>query len=163
FRKLSLAQRQRRGIVAPVVVNKIVDGMGERHSVGLAGEEGAGLGRIHAAFGGSCLLFGLRAPWRASDEAPMPETGRVLLSERAARALRAHRADLPRAGGVVGSASRLVDEASPGDAEHVDHVDDLLAEEARGHAESFVSKLLEAGAPPKIAPMAANLFAVDGA
>jgi len=72
-------------------------------------------------------------------------------------------ADLLRAGGVVESASRLVDEVSPGVAELVDHVDDLLAEEARGHAESIVSELLEAGAPPKIAAMVANLFAVDGA
>src|SRR5690554_6263176 len=64
---------------------------------------------------------------------------------------------------LVESASRLVDEVSPGVAELVDHVDDLLAEEARGHAESIVSELLEAGAPPKIAARVANLFAVDGA
>jgi len=163
FRKRILAHRLRREIVATVVANKIVNRMGMVHPFELAEEEGAGLDRIAAAFVGCCRLFGLDAIWHAIDEAPMPETARILLFERAASALRAHMADLLRAGGVVESASRLVDEVSPGVAELVDHVDDLLAEEARGHAESIVSELLEAGAPPKIAAMVANLFAVDGA
>src|SRR5690606_7605293 len=163
FRKRILAHRLRREIVATVVANQIVNRMGVVHPFELAEEEGAGLDRIAAAFVGCSRLFGMDAIWRAIDEAPMPETSRILLFERAASALRAHMADLLRAGGAVESASRLVDEVSPGVAELVDHVDDLLAEEARSHAESIVSELLEAGAPPKIAARVANLFAVDGA
>src|SRR5690606_8443636 len=163
FRKRILAHRLRREIVATVVANKIVNRMGMVHPFELAEEEGAGSARMAAAFVVCCRLFGLDAIWLAIDEAPMPVAPRILLSERAASALRAHMSDRLRAGGVVESASRLVDEVSPGGAALVDHVDDLLAEEARGHAESIVSELLEAGAPPKIAAMVANLFAVDGA
>ena len=47
--------------------------------------------------------------------------------------------------------------------ELVDHVDDLLAKEARSHAEAIAVDLMEAGAPGKIAAMVAQLFAIDGA
>ena len=48
-------------------------------------------------------------------------------------------------------------------AELIDHVDDLLAAEARGHTAAIADALLEAGAPPDLAAMVAQLFAVDGA
>ena len=47
-------------------------------------------------------------------------------------------------------------------AELVDHVDDLLADEARGQPQAIAADLVETGAPPKLAAMVANLFAVDG-
>ena len=58
--------------------------------------------------------------------------------------------------------AQLVGEVASGVAELVDHVDDLLADEARGHAQGIAADLVEVGAPPKIAAMVANLFAVDG-
>jgi glutamate dehydrogenase len=105
----------------------------------------------------------MEAVWRAIETGRMPESARVLLFERAASSLRGHMADLLRAGGATQDPSPLVGEVAPGVAELVDHVDDLLADEARGHAEAIVRGLLETGAPPKVAAMVANLYAVDGA
>ena len=82
---------------------------------------------------------------------------------RAASALRGHMADLLRAGGAMRDPSHLIGEVAPGVAQLVDHVDDLLADEARGHAQAIAADLVENGAPPKVAAMVAKLFAVDGA
>jgi glutamate dehydrogenase len=163
FRERILAHRLRNEIVATVIANKIVNRMGMVHPFELAEEEGAGLDRVAAAFVEACHLFGLDAIWQAIETAKMPETARIQLFERAASALRGHMADLLRAGAATESPSRLLAEVGPAVAELVDHVDDLLADEARGHAEGIVADLLETGAPPKIAAMVANLFAVDGA
>jgi glutamate dehydrogenase len=136
--------------------------MGMVHPFELAEEEGAGLDRIAAAFVGACRLLGLDAIWSAIDAAKMPEAARIQLFERTASALRAHMSDLLRAGGAVQDPAQLIGEVAPGVAELVDHVDDLLADEARGHAQAIAADLASAGAPPKIAAMVANLFAVDG-
>ena len=163
FRKRILAHRLRREIVATVVANKIVNRMGMVHPFELAEEEGAGLERIAGAFVGACSLLGMDAIWRAIETARMPEIARLQLFERAASALRGHMADLLRAGGAMLGPSHLIGDVAPGVAELVDHVDDLLADEARGHAQAIAADLIERGAPPKIAAMVANLFAVDGA
>jgi glutamate dehydrogenase len=137
--------------------------MGMVHPFELAEEEGAGLDRVAAAFVEACRLLDLDTIWDAIDTGRMPEGARIQLFERAASALRGHMADLLRAGGAVEPPSQLLGEVGPGVTELVDHVDDLLADEARGHAEAIVSDLLAAGAPPRIAAKVANLFAVDGA
>jgi glutamate dehydrogenase len=93
----------------------------------------------------------------------MPETARIQLFERAASALRGHMADLLRTGGAMLRPSQLIGAVATGVAELVDHVDDLLADEARGHARAIADELVETGAPPKVAAMVAKLFAVDGA
>jgi len=136
--------------------------MGMVHPFELAEEEGAGLDRVAGAFVGACRLLGMDAIWRTIETARMPETARIQLFERGAAALRAHMADLLRAGGTMQRPSQLIGEVAPGVAELVDHVDDLLADEARGHAQSIAAELIEAGAPAKPATMVANLFAVDG-
>jgi glutamate dehydrogenase len=103
-----------------------------------------------------------RPIWQAIETAPMPESARLQLFERTASAMRGHMADLLRAGGAMQGPAQLVGEGPPGVAELVDHVDDLLADEARGHAQAIAADLVAAGAPPKIAAMVANLFAIDG-
>ena len=163
FRKRILAHRLRREIVATVIANTIVNRMGMVQPFELAEEEGTGLDRVAAAFVEARGLFGLDALWRAIDAAKMPEAARIQLFERTAAALRGHMADLLRAGGALEPPSQLLGDVGPGVAELVDHVDDLLADEARGHAAAIADDLLAAGAPPKIAAMVANLFAVDGA
>jgi len=163
FRKRILAHRLRKEIVATVVANTIVNRMGMVHPFELAEEEGVGLDRIAAAFVGASRLLGLEAIWAAIDAAKMPEAARIQLFERTASALRAHMSDLLRAGGAVQDPAQLIGDVAPGVAELVDHVDDLLADEARGHAQAIVDDLVKAGAPPRIAAMVANLFAVDGA
>jgi glutamate dehydrogenase len=163
FRKQILAHRLRREIVATVIANTMVNRMGMVHPFEIAEEEGTGLDRVAAAFVEACRLFGLDALWSAIDAAKMPEEARIQLFERTASALRGHMADLLRVGAAADSPSDLLRQIGPGVAELVDHVDDLLADEARGHAEAIVSNLLAAGAPARIARMVANLYAVDGA
>jgi len=163
FRKRILAHRLRREIVATVIANAVVNRMGMVHPFELAEEEGAGLDRIGAAFVGACRLLGMGPIWEAIDGAKMPEIARIQLFERAASALRGHMADLLRAGGAMHDPSHLIGQVAPGVAELVDHVDDLLADEARGHAQAIAAELIEVGAPPRIAAMVAQLFAVDGA
>jgi glutamate dehydrogenase len=163
FRKRILSHRLRNEIVATVVANKIVNRMGMVHPFELAEEEGAGLNRIAGAFVGACALLGMDAIWHAIETARMPEIARLQLFERAASALRGHMADLLRAGGAMLGPSHLIGDVAPGVAELVDHVDDLLADEARGHSQAIAADLIERGAPPKIAAMVAKLFAVDGA
>jgi glutamate dehydrogenase len=101
--------------------------------------------------------------WTAIDAAQMPEGARLHLFQQAASALRGHMADLLRSGGALHPPSRTVDEVSPGVAELVDHVDDLLAKEGKGHTAAIGDALLAAGAPADLAAMVARLFAVDGA
>jgi glutamate dehydrogenase len=163
FRKRILAHRLRTEIVATVVANKIVNRMGMVHPFELAEEEGAGIDRVAGAFVGACRLLGMDAIWEAIETARMPETARLQLFERAASSLRGHMADLLRAGGAMRDPSHLIGDVAPGVAQLVDHVDDLLADEARGHAQAIAADLVETGAPPRIAAMVAKLFAVDGA
>jgi glutamate dehydrogenase len=162
FRKRILSHRLRSEIVATVVANQIVNRMGMVHPFELAEEEGAGLDRVAGAFVGACRLLGVEAIWQAIETAAMPETARLQLFERTASAMRGHMADLLRAGGALQGPAQLVGEVSAGVAELMDHVDDLLADEARGHSQAIAADLIAAGAPPKIAAMVANLFAVDG-
>ncbi|HET9459193.1 MAG TPA: NAD-glutamate dehydrogenase domain-containing protein, partial [Sphingomicrobium sp.] len=163
FRKRILAHRLRSELVATVVANTIVNRMGMVHPFELAEEEGAGLDRVAAAFVGVCRLLGLDALWEAIDAAAMPEAARIQCFDRTAAALRGHMADWLRAGGAMHDPSRLIGELAPGVGQLVAHVDELLADEARGHAQAIAADLAQAGAPPRIAAMVARLFAVDGA
>ncbi len=163
FRKRILTHRLRREIVATVVANGIVNRMGLVHPFELAEEEGASLGQVAAAFVSACDLLGMDAIWAAIDATAMPELARLMLFEQAASALRGHMADLLRAGGGVVMPSRFITEIAGSVGELNAHVDDLLAEEARGHAAAIAADLLAAGAPHELAAMVANLFAVDGA
>ncbi|HEU4651305.1 MAG TPA: NAD-glutamate dehydrogenase domain-containing protein, partial [Croceibacterium sp.] len=162
FRKRILDHRLRKEIVATVIANKIVNRMGMVHPFELAEEEGAGLDRVAGAFVGACKLLGTDAIWQAIETSAMPEAARLQLFERTASAMRAHMADLLRAGGAIHGPALLVGEVSGGVSELVDHVDDLLADEARGHAQAIAADLVAAGAPAKVAAMVANLFAIDG-
>jgi glutamate dehydrogenase len=47
-------------------------------------------------------------------------------------------------------------------AELIDHVDELLAAEARARAEAIAAELVAAGGPKALAFKVANLFAIDG-
>jgi glutamate dehydrogenase len=163
YRKRLLSHRLRPQIVATVVANRIVNRMGLIHPFELAEEEGASLAQVAAAFVTACDLFGMERIWSAIDETAMPESARLMLFQQAAVALRGHMADLLRSGGAVLPPSQLVDEISPGVAELIRHVDDLLADEARGHTAAIADALLAADAPAGLAADVARLFAVDGA
>src|SRR5205085_10378125 len=126
-------------------------------------EEGAPLDQVAAAFVGTNELLGLQALWSAIDAATMPEAARILLFQQAASALRAHMADWLRAAGPVSLPGRLIGELRPGVSALVAHVDKLLADQTRGHAQGIATRLAGAGAPAPLASAVANLFAVDGA
>jgi len=163
FRPAILQHQLRPQIVATVVANRIVNRMGLVHPFELAEEEGAGLAQVAAAFVSACELLGMEAIWQAIDAAEMPEEARLALFEQAALALRSHMADLLRAGGAVLQPSGLISDVADGVVDLIDHVDDLLAAEARGHSQAIAQGLVQTGAPTELASKVACLFALDGA
>ncbi|MBC7160193.1 MAG: NAD-glutamate dehydrogenase [Porphyrobacter sp.] len=163
FREPILGHRLRPQIVATVIANRIVNRMGMVHPFELAEEEGASLAQVGAAFVGACELVGIEAIWQAIDATAMPEQARLALFDQAALALRGHMADLLRTGGGAMAPSRLVNGLAPAVARLIDRVDDLLAAQARLHAEAIARTLVETGAPQDLAERVARLFALDGA
>jgi glutamate dehydrogenase len=162
FRPEILNHQLRTQIVATSVANRMINRMGVIHPFMLAAEEGAQLAQVAAAFVAACDLLGMDALWDAIDAAAMPEAARLLLFDQAALGLRGHMADLLRAGGTAAPSAAITDMAEQV-AELVDHVDDLLAAEARGHAGAIQSALTDTGAPVELAAAVARLFAIDGA
>jgi glutamate dehydrogenase len=162
FRRQILDHQLRREIVATVVANRMVNRMGLIHPFELAEEEGVALDQVAAAFVGVCELLDLDTIWTAIDQGAMPERARLALFDRTAQGLRGHMADLLRAGGALPAPSALVGAVSASVAELIDHVDELLAAEARARAEAIAAELVAAGAPKALAFKVANLFAIDG-
>jgi glutamate dehydrogenase len=163
FRKQLLAHRLRREIVATVIANQMVNRMGLVHPFELAEEEGAPLDHVAAAFVGTCELLGGEAIWAAIDASAMPEAARLLLFDQVALALRSHMADWLRSAGATLACGQLVAELNSGVGDLIDHVDDLLAQEARGHAAGIAARLTAVGAPEPLAASVSQLFAIDGA
>jgi glutamate dehydrogenase len=119
--------------------------------------------QVAAAFVSACELLEMEPLWQAIDAAGMPEKARLALFEQAALALRGHMADLLRAGGATLKPSTLMAQVAGGVAELMDHVDDLLAAEAREHSRAIAQALIETGSPEDLASRVACLFALDGA
>jgi glutamate dehydrogenase len=163
FRDEILHHRLRNEIVATAVANRIINRMGLVHPFELAEEEGATLAQVAGAFISATRLLGLDAIWAAIDPAAMPEAARLMLFDQAALALRGHMADLIRSTGPQMDPADFTADAAGGVAELMDRVDDLLAAEARGHAQAIATTLTATGAPADLADKVANLFAVDGA
>ena len=163
YKKQILHHRLRGEIAATVVANRIVNRMGLVHPFELAEEEGASLDQVASAFVSASALLGLDDIWLELDETEMPEKARLKLFDQAALALRSHMADLLRAGGCVCPPSQSIEELRGGVSEVARQVDDLLAQEARDHAEAIARDLIDSGAPPKVAQHVATLFALDGA
>lgn len=162
-RKYLLTHQLRGELVATAIANRMVNRMGMVHPFELAEEEGAGLDLVAAAFVCAGELLGMEKVWDAIDAADMPEQARVMLFDQAAQALRGHMADLLRTGGPARAPSRIIGDVEKGVADLIDHVDDLLAAEARDHSQAIAGELTGVGAPEDLARMVANLFAVDGA
>jgi glutamate dehydrogenase len=163
YKKQLLDHRLRPQIVATVIANRMVNRMGLIHPFELAEEEGAPLDQVAGAFVGASELLGLPALWSAIDAATMPEAARIMLFQQAASALRAHMADWLRAAGASSLPSRTIAELRPGVSALMAHVDQLLADQTRGHAQGIATRLVGVGAPAALASAVANLFAVDGA
>ena len=162
-KKRILEHRLRPELVATVVANRMVNRMGLVHPFELAEEEGTSFDQVAAAFVAASELLGLDEVWAALDSARMPEAARLAMFDRVAMALRSHMADLLRARGATISPTAAIADLRKDIAVLGRHVDDLLAEDTRDHAERIADELAELGAPEKHARMVARLFAMDGA
>lgn len=162
YRQDILQHRLRREILATKLTNRMVNRMGLIHPYELAEEEGATLAQVAAAFVAAERLLGMGAIWRAIETAPMSETARILLFDRAASALADHMADLLRVGAGTLVPSKLVAELEGGVREVDRDLANLLAEEARVQSARMQAALVAAGAPPAEAALVVHLFDLDG-
>ena len=163
YRKQLLEHRLRREIVATVVANKIINRMGPVHPFEVAEEEGAGLAEVGCGFVAASQLLRMDELWHAVDIAPIPETARIALFDRAAFALHGHMADLLRSGGCARSPATLRDDLDPIISTLRREVDALLGDEARGRTSEVADELMAVGAPEELARLVARLYALDGA
>ncbi|MFO1254712.1 MAG: NAD-glutamate dehydrogenase [Sphingomonadaceae bacterium] len=162
FKADILDHRLRREIIATKLTNRMVNRLGLIHPYELAEEEGATLAQVAAAFVAAERLLGVPAIWQEIETAPMSETARILLFDRAASAMADHMADLLRVGAGTLVPSKLVAELSAGVGELDADLDNLLASEARTQSRRMQAMLVDAGAPAGVAAAVARLFDLDG-
>ena len=163
FRGDILKHRLAREIVATKIANRIVNRMGPIHPLELAEEEGTSLAHVAIAFVAAERLLGMDAVWRSLDTAPMPESARVVLFDRAAATLADHMADLIRVSHPADRASKLVADLAPVVNTLSVQTSKLLNVEGRAQAARMLDQFARAGAPPAQAAMVARLFDMDGA
>jgi glutamate dehydrogenase len=163
FRDELLGHRLRREIVATVTANRVVNRLGLIHPFELAEEEGVSLAEIGCAFTSAADLLGMEALWDAIDRAAMPEQARLLLFDQAALALRGHMADFLRSGGCKAGPSGLGKALAPIVADLAANAERLLGHEVRAQADAIEARLVQVGAPRRLAEAVARLFAEDGA
>jgi glutamate dehydrogenase len=163
FKRDILDHRLRREIIATKLANRMINRLGLIHPIELVEEEGASPAQVAAAFVAAEQLFDMKAVWTAIETAPMSETARILLFDRAGAALTDHMADLLRVGRGTTEPSRLVAELSGGVAQLSDAVGKLLAAEARTQSAKMRADFVAAGAPEAVATAVAHLNDLDGA
>jgi glutamate dehydrogenase len=157
------SHRLRREIIATRITNRLVNRIGMIHPFELVEEEGASLAQVAGAFVAAEQLFAMSPLWQAIELAEMPEQARILLSRRAASALRIQMADLLRAGVGAVQPSLLIAELTGGITELSQDADNLLGGEARLQSERLRSELAAAGAPTRESALVAHLADLDGA
>ena len=158
-----LHHRLRKQIIATELSNSLINRMGLLHPYELVEEEGASAVQLVAAFAAAARLLRVREIWAAIEDAPMPERARILLFERAAKALRLHIADVLRAGAGPVKPAQLVADLEDGVRQLSDVAGDLLDGESRAQSDRLLAELVDAGAPKAQAAMVRNLFVLDGA
>ncbi len=158
-----LANRLRKEIIATKLANRMINRLGLLHPFELAEEEGCGLGDVAAAFAIAERIYDLPSLWAAIDMAEMPEATRLMLFNQTAVETRAQMADIIRnahEGRDVSAASAIyapvVDKLSSA-------IDSLLPADIRHQTESFGVRLVDNGAPHKIAERLVRLAQLDGA
>ena len=158
-----LGHRLRKEIIATKLVNRMVNRLGLLHPFELAEEEGCSLSDVAAAFAIAERIYDLPSLWATIDTAEMAESTRLMLFNQAAVETRAQMADIIRnahVGRDVGAATALyapvVDKLSKA-------LDSLLPDDIRHQTESFGVRLVEGGAPRKIADRLVRMAQLDGA
>jgi glutamate dehydrogenase len=157
------SHRLRGEIIATKLANRIVNRMGIIHPFELAEEEGATLGDVAEAFVIAEQIYDLNALWSEIDAAIVPEATRLMLFEQVAVEMRAHMADILRNAIESRSNDVAIKAYAPVIKRLSDERDMLLPRETRRQADAFGARLLEAGAPKKIADQLVRLAELDGA
>ena len=162
-KKAILGHRLRKEIIATKLVNRMINRLGLLHPFEVAEEEGCSLSDVAAAFAIAERIYDLPSLWAAIDTTEMAEQTRLMLFNQTAVETRAQMADIIRnahEGRDVGAATALyspvVDKLSAG-------LDGLLPDDIRHQTETFGARLIENGAPRKIADRLVRMAQLDGA
>lgn len=158
-----LAHRLRKEIIATKLANRMINRLGLLHPFELAEEEGCSLGDVAAAFAIAERIYDLPSLWQAIDSAEMRESTRLMLFNQAAVETRAQMADIIRnahEGRDVGDTTAIyvpvVQKLSAA-------LGSLLPADVRYQTESFGTRLIDNGAPRKIAERLVRMAQLDGA
>ncbi len=158
-----LAHRLRKEIIATKLANRMINRLGLLHPFELAEEEGCSLSDVAAAFAIAERIYDLPKLWQTIDTAAMAESTRLMLFNQTAVEARAQMADIIRNAHEdrdVGAATALyapvIDKLSAA-------LDSLLPDDIRHQTEGFGARLVEAGAPRKIAERLVRMAQLDGA
>ncbi|WP_373476027.1 NAD-glutamate dehydrogenase [Sphingorhabdus sp.] len=158
-----LAHRLRKEIIATKLANRMINRLGLLHPFELAEEEGCGLGEVAAAFAIAERIYDLPSLWQAIDTAEMPEATRLLLFNQTSVEVRAQMADIIRnatEGRDVGATTAVY---GPVVQKLSESLNNLLPADVRHQTESFGLRLVDSGAPRKIADRLVKMAQLDGA
>ncbi len=155
--------RLRGEIIATKLANRIVNRLGLIHPFELAEEEGCALDDVAEAFVIAEQVYDIPALWQSLDDAEMPEATRLMLFDQLAVEMRAHMADILRNSVANRSNDQAIATYRPAVARLAGQVDALLPSEARRQTGAYGQRLVDAGAPKKIAERLVRLAELDGA
>ncbi len=162
-REAILNHRLRPQIIATKLANRMINRMGMLHPFELAEEEGCSLAVVAEAFAIAERLFELPALWDEIDSAKIPEAARIMLFNQVAVETRAHMADMIRNGREGRSVGEAVAAYAPIIAQLSAAARELLSAEARAQTEAYGDRLIEQGAPPRLAARLVRMAQLDGA
>jgi glutamate dehydrogenase len=158
-----LSHRLRPEIIATKLCNRMINRMGVLHPFELAEEEGCSLGVVAEAFAIAERLFDLPTLWTEIDAAKIDEAARIMLFNQVAVETRAHMADMIRSGKAGRSISDAVALYAPIIAQLSGASKELLSAEAIAQTSDYGERLVDAGAPPKLAAKLVRMAQLDGA
>jgi glutamate dehydrogenase len=156
------AHRLRNEIVATKVANRLVNRLGPGVAFDLTEEEGASLQQVVAAFLVAERLLDLDRLWLEIERDDLPETVRIELFSIAAATVRAHIADILRAGGGETSVEKLCALLEPGVRKISAAATKLIRSEVRNEAAARRDRLIALGASEDIVRGLVRLFELDG-
>ena len=154
--------RLRHEIVATKVANRFVNRLGPSVALDMMEEEGASLGQVVVAFLVAERLLQLGLLWERIDEAEVGEELRLELFAMTAQSVRAHLADILRAGtGDIG-VTALNAILEPGLTKVNLAAHDIIRSEVKSEALSRRDKLKAMGTPADITRGLVKLYQLDG-
>ncbi|MFC7536436.1 NAD-glutamate dehydrogenase [Sphingomonas sp. GCM10030256] len=156
------AHRLRHEILATKIANRFVNRLGPSVALDMTEEEGAALGQVVVAFLVAERLLQLGKLWKRIDEADVSEAVRLELFALSGQSIRAHIADILRAGGGETSVSKLIELLEPGLTKVNAAARGIIREEVRHEAEVRKERLLAMGASPEITRGLVKLYELDG-